>query len=186
MPIIRLRRGAILVEDPPRRLKEGLRFFSHEAGEYKDLYFTASAGNVLSTMPGFAGRVKALCPDATVRDERRPMPQAKIEDALSGVDPVWREAISSAINAGGGILAVPDILGAADVAAAIARAYPREELACRGTPLTFVATRDRESAKFTRHLMERMLPGREVGSYAASEDVVVEGFVRVPPKSDLR
>ena len=178
-----LGRGSVVVENPTRRIKEGLRSFNHsrDGGSYDDLFFMSQSGDTMSTLPGYAGRIMDLCPEAKIRDNRVPMPPAMLSEAVKGVDPAWHGVITSAINAGGGVVSVPEMLGSDGVASAIARAFQRQDLLDRGTPLTVIASRDRESAKRTALLLRNRLPDRDVGiwssgSHTDSEDIIVTTY----------
>lgn len=183
MTTVFLGRGAVIIENPTRRVKEGLRLFHHsrDGGFYEDLFFVSQSGDTMSTMPGYAGRILDLCPEAKVRDDRMPMPVALMGHAVEGVPEAWHKVIADAIKAEGGVVAVPEMFGSEGFAAAVARAFPRDALLDRRTPLTVIAARDRDSAKRTASLLREMLPGRDVGvwssgSHTDSEDVVVTTY----------
>ena len=63
-----LGRGSVVVENPTRRIKEGLRSFNHsrDGGHYEDLFFMSQSGDTMSTLPGYAGRIMDLCPEAKI------------------------------------------------------------------------------------------------------------------------
>lgn len=178
-----LGRGAIVVENPPRGLKEALRVFrgSRYGGEYEDLFFMSQSGDTLSTLPGFVKRVSGQCKGARVYDERVPMPDANTELALSGADKAWHEVILASLKSGGGVVSVPDMFGDEGFVAAIARAYPRQGLADRGTPLTIVAANGRETARRMAQRLREIFPDRDVGrcttgSYTDSDDIIVTTY----------
>ena len=150
------------------------------SGEYEELYSLSMNGDTLVTMPGFAERVKRICGCGRMKllDERVPMPDPDVKAAIGVVAPAWHEVIRKAIASEGGVVAIPEILGFEQVAAAVMRAYPRDELVNRGTPLCVVATRDREAARRTTLALRSILPDRDVGmassgSYTDSDDVIV-------------
>lgn len=174
--MIHLGRGSVVVENPPPALLRGLRRFNHDMGAYEDLYLLSGERNILVTAPGFARRVVELCPNEKVRDERIPMPEPVMPQGG-----FWNDAISFAIVAGGGIVSMPEVFGSHNAASAIIRAFPRDSLADRGTPVTLVAERDFDSARNMARTLKRLLPEREVevarrGSYAEGDDVIVATY----------
>ena len=183
MTQIFLGRGAVVVENPTRNIKEGLRRFVHtrRGGEYENLYFMSQSGDTMSTLPGYASRVIGLCPEAKIRDERIPMPCALMGYAVEGLHELWHDVVADAIKAGGGVVAIPEMFGSARMAAAIARAFPRQGLVDRGTPLTIIAARDRESVRRTAFELREMLPGRDIGMWSSgsrtdSDDIIVSTY----------
>lgn len=174
----RLGRGAIIVEAPSQRLMDGLRRFVHKStgGEYENLYTLYGDGKILAAPPGLASRVKSLC-DSIV-DERLPMPHPEVSSLGCGC---WDDVLRKAVFACGGIVSVPDILGVSGMAAGILKAFSREPLMERGTPLSVVATKDSTSARMIAHELSERLPGREVGftatnRYTDSEDIIVAPY----------
>lgn len=187
---VHLGRGSIVVEGATESLMDGLRMFRivGREGFYEDLFVKPESGDgkTIVTMPGFARRVRRLCEGddgSVVYDERPNMPAPDLDAATRGVSCVWSDLVVDAIGAGGGIVSVPDIFGKARLAASIIRAFPRESLVERGTPLVFVAAPGGWQKRLAREL-RAMLPEREVDSLSAygtdSEDVVV-----VPYGADL-
>lgn len=188
--IINLGRGAITVENPPDDLLLELRRFRHSGelkGGYENLYFRSGNGNgnIISTTPGFADRIVSFIRDggypAKLFDKRVPMPKPDMEAAKSGINPVWHKAIEDAIKCGGGIVGIAEMLGSAEVAAAILRAFPHEALLERGTAVSIVATRDRESQGRMATALRRLLPGRDVGKSSPgtstdSDDIIVTTY----------
>lgn len=181
--MIHIGRGSIVVWHPHQELMSGLSRFRHGAdgsGEYEELYTLSKEHNALVTMPGFAKRVKRLCTYDTVKDERVPMPEPDVEKAILGVDEVWHGVVKKALSAGGGVVSIPEMFGAAGFASAIARAFHRDRLAERGTPLTVVAARDIDSARRIAYRMRELLPGRDVGiGDCESEDILVAPYWQV-------
>lgn len=188
--VINLGHGAITVENPPDDLLLQLRRFRHSGdlkGGYEDLFFRSGngKGNIISTSPGFADRILGFMRDrrypAKLFDKRVPMPTPNMEDAKSGIDPVWHKSIEDAIKAGGGIIGISEMLGSAAVAASILKAYPHEALLERGTSISIVATKDRESQGRMAATLRRLLPGRDVGksspgSSTDSDDIIVTTY----------
>ena len=178
--MIHVGRGSVVVEYPSQELMSGLSRFRHDAngqGEYEELYTLSERHHSLVTMPGFASRIKRLCPDEGIKDERVPMPVPDIAKALEGVPEVWHGVVKDALAAGGGVVAIPEMFGMAGLASAIARAFPRDALAERGTPLTVVAARDRDTTRRIAFEMRRILPDRDVGiGDCDSEDILVAQY----------
>lgn len=180
---VHLGRGAVIVETPTRGLCEGLRQFVHrkDGGEYEDVYTLSEDGKTLITLPGFANRVKGLCaPNSRILDERIPMPDPLLDAATVGCD-VWKDAVCRAVCACGGVVSVPHIFGTAEMAAAILRAFPRERLRDRGTPLSVIAAKDGPDARRLADDLSRILPEREIDFITArrcstSEDVIVAPY----------
>jgi len=176
---VHIGRGSIIVDGPSDKVKSGLRRFRRKGGvgEYEDLFVTSGDEKSIVTMPGFADRIRRLCKgsDADIRDERNPMPSPDFDAAARGVSCVWKDVVVDALGAGGGIVSIPDMFGTVDMVAAILRAFPREGLLERGTPLSFVATNG-NAGKLARKLREA-LPGRDVEALLPSgtdgEDVIV-------------
>lgn len=176
-----LGRGSIVVEWPGEDLKRELSRFRRGkdgSGEYEELYAYSEARNRLVTMPGFAERVKGLCEGYTVRDERIPIPDPDIQAARSGIEPTWHKPIIDAIRAGGGVVAVPDMIGVSRFAAAVLRAFPRNALLDRGTPMSLIAARDVGSMNRIAYDLRRLVPERNVktGPKTDCEDVVVATY----------
>jgi len=179
-------RGSIVVEDPTRALMESLRRFRRNdngEGEYENLFTMSEDGRRLVTMPGFAGRiVRTVDRDWTpIYDRRVPMPKADYKSAMKGLHNCWSGVVCSAVKAEGGIVSIPDVLGDANMCAAILRAYPRDALLDRGTPLSIIAVRDRDYAKRTVRTLREMLPERDIGifisgTYTDSDDVIVTTY----------
>lgn len=160
-PTIHIGRGSVAVENPPQALLENLRRFRRNdgGGSYEPLYIKAEEGNMIVTAPGFARRVINLCEGTHgfVKNEKVPMP----DPILSGSG-FWSPYIGDAIMNEGGVIAIPELLGAEEVCAAIIRAFPHEALVDRGTPLCVIAEKDLESARRMVKLLRAMLPDRDV------------------------
>ena len=159
-PTIHIGRGSVAVENPPQALLENLRRFrrGNDGGSYEPLYIKAEEGNMIVTAPGFARRIIDMSRDSLIKDERIPMP-----DPIGSRDyGFWDSVISDAVMGGGGVVAIPEILGAEEVCASIIRAFPHEALVDRGTPLCVIAEKDLESARRTVKLLRAMLPDRDV------------------------
>lgn len=163
---VTLGRGSVVVRFPSRELMSGLSRFRHTkdgSGEYEQLYTLSVQRDSLVTMPGFAKRVISMCPEHRIIDERIPLPVPDIGKALQGVDPVWHGVVKDALAADGGTVAIPSIFGTVQFASAIARAFPRDRLAERGTPTIVVAVKDHEAARRVAFGMRSLLPGRDIG-----------------------
>ena len=173
-------RGNVVVENPSAAVRDALRYFCRNGstGEYEDLYLMSNGGEVLVTMPGFVGRILAACHNPRVVEERVPMPDPDMGTAFEGVPEAWHGLIAKAIKAEGGVVSVPDVLGRVQVAAAIMRAYHREDMLDRGTPLNVVVAASAYEAQALVTELRRAMPDRDVGkvcsgAYSDSEDVLV-------------
>lgn len=180
--VVRIGRGAVIVENPPASLKDGLRRFVHRrgGGEYEDMYALSKDGKILVAPPGFASRIKRLIGRARIIDERRKMPEPALDSAISGCE-AWKDVIYKAVSACGGVVSVPDIFGEVGMAAAILRSFPRDALIERGTPLSVIAARDSSDARRIYRELAALLPDREVGlsltsRYAESEDIIIAPY----------
>ena len=183
---IHIGRASLIVEDPSQELKESLRFFRRNLGgegRYEDLYVLSEDGKRLVTMPGFADRVIRIARKGCTRvyDERVPMPKPDMDKAQQGLHECWRGVVSDALKNEGGVISIPDILDEAEVAAAILRAYPRDSLVDRATPVSVVAARDRNCAVRIMRRLREILPERDIGliasgTYTDSDDVVVSTY----------
>jgi len=186
---VTLGRGSVVVSFPPQELMSGLSRFRHAKngdGEYEELY-TLSTRQSLVTMPGFAKRVVGLCPEHRVRDERIPLPEPDVESALHGVPEVFHDVVRKALKADGGVVCIPEIFGTAGFASAIARAFPRDRLAERGTPLTVVAAKDNDVRNVVLG-MRKLLPDRKVAMGDCSgDDIIVAtyGMIKECPILDI-
>lgn len=169
-------RGSIIVENPTDAIKKDLRFFNGNTGTYEPLYTLSNDGSVLATMPGFFGRVSKLC---KVEDRRVPMPDPDMESALSDIPEVWRPVARRAIENGGGIVGIPRAIGA-DVVSAIMKAFPYDALLDRGTPMTVIATSDRERVRRLCYALRRRMPERDIGMYPSlSDDTVICTYTQI-------
>ena len=144
--MIHISRGSIVVTDPPRDLMESLRRFRRDdsgEGEYENLFTMSEDGKRLVTMPGFASRVIRIAGKGYTRiyDGRLPMPPANCEAAMEGLHECWSNVVHGALKAEGGVISIPDVFGNVNMVAAILRAYPRDALIDRGTPLSIIAFR---------------------------------------------
>ena len=184
MSTVHLGRGSVVVEEPTDRLMSGLRRFKRNpdgSGEYEDVFTLSQSGDTLVTLPGFADRVLSLLENPKVIKEKSPMPKPDWDSALSGIDPVWHEVVKKAIRAGGGVIGIPEVLGTVEMAAALIRAWPRDHLVERGTPLAVIAAKDREAGRRIALALRKILPDRDIGisssgSYTDSDDVIVTTY----------
>lgn len=178
-----------MIETPDDGMKSELVRFRRTtdgSGEYEDLYSYSEERDMMVTLPGFAARIMRRCgPDDRIRDMRVKLPEPDISASMNGTPDIWQSAwhgiVESAVSSGGGIVSVPDILGTSGMAAAIIRAFPRERLLDRGTPICLVAADDSASARALAYELRQLLPGREVGisaggAHTDSEDVVVSSY----------
>ena len=169
--------GSVLVEHPTEALKKDLCWFRRSPdgdGQYEYLYSLNAERDMLVTMPGFAELTRGLCPKHRFRDQRIPLPDPDMDSGMHGVE-FCRGAIAKAVKAGGGTVAVPDVMRPEQVVGAILRAYPRSGLLDRGTPLSIVAVDGMDNARRVASFLRDRLRGRdvEIGSGCDSEDVIV-------------
>jgi superfamily II DNA or RNA helicase len=158
-------------------------------GEYRRLYDIKTVvapglevGKQLTTMPGFAHRVKNILEDegfnVTFSDIRTPPPKADLDRAVVGLYDFQYEAVITALLSGGGQVSAPTGFGKTRLAAAIINAFPFEALKLRGTPLTILACPDKEITRKNYVDMCEILTDRKVGIIMSgknkpSEDVNV-------------
>lgn len=179
-------RGSVIIEKPADGVREALVRWCADGGDglqgrYEPMYHMSHG--VLVTMPGFAARVARLILEhhrGTVLDERAPMPEPDVEAATGGGGAGFGGFIELALKAGGGVATLPHALGTARFAAALSRAWPRDALVERRTPLAVVATTDADKARSIYREMRSLLPGREIGlslsTLTDSEDIVVTTY----------
>jgi len=185
--MIDITRGSILVSNPPPRLKRELSYFrrGHRGeGKYEDLFTMSEDGEYLVTMPGFADRILKMGIRTRVYDRRVRMPDPDIAAAMTGLHECWKGVVSKALENCGGTVSIPKVLGSANMAAAILRAYSRGELVDRGPSMCLVAARDRKAAKSMYLKLRQLLPDREVGlsvgnTCTDSEDVIVTNYASI-------
>ena len=178
--LMRIGRGSIVIEWPEDEILNGLARFVHTkdgSGRYEELYTLSRDKNTLVTMPGFVNRIMNLRRPDRIKDDRVPMPSPNFEAAHVHLDTAWHRAVDDALVAGGGVMSVPSILGTAQTSAALIRAFPRDALAERGTPIAVVAADDRLDVREIALSLRRMLPERDIGMntsgvFTDSDDVV--------------
>ena len=177
MTTVTLGRGAILVADPPASLKETLTYWKRELtydkarhvravkGHYENLY--SEAGNVLTTLPGFAHRVmehlRRTGTKFKVEDRRLPLPEPDLEKACKGLRDYQLEPVLQMLMAGGGILSAATGFGKTRISAAMISAYDPEQLKLRGTPTVVFAAPDKDINRKNWEALSALLPDREVG-----------------------
>ena len=176
MSVIRIGHGAIIVERPEQRMLDELRRFRRDkdgTGEYEDLFMRGHDGAIV-TPPGFLRRIRSLCSVAHIRDGRVPVPDPDMS-GLDRFDAVTSFAVRHALETkDGGIISVPAC--ASDrIVGGIVSAFPQGPLCDRGTPLTVVVTKDRESARALLPTLQTLLPGRIV-SKGYGDDVAVVSY----------
>lgn len=178
MSMIHIGRGSIVVEWPDESVQKALSFFNSEKGEYEQLCTLNEAHHSLVTLPGFAERVRQASDRPYVKDERMPLPEPDLIAACEGLEDVWKEPLTKAIQAGGGVVSVPDLLGTVRTMVVILKAFPQERLTERGTPLSIIAARDTESARNIAYALRTLLPDREIGigGDSDSDDVIVAPY----------
>lgn len=179
MMVVNIGRGSVVVNNPTQAVIDSLRRFRRAddgSGEYEELYAIGGHDGALFTMPGFAKRISDI--GGIVRDRRAPMPDPDIAAALNGLPDVLSGCVSSALSANGGVVSVPDVIDGAEFAAALLRAYPRDGLMLRTTPLSVVAAKD---ARAMAKRLKELLPEREIGvsskrACADSDDIIVVSY----------
>ena len=182
--VIKVTRGSVVVENPPRELLDRMRLFMRNGdgvGEYENLYSLSNSGSVMTTSPGFAERVMSICPNARIVNAKMPMPEPDVDSAKDGLDSLCAGIVEKSLKSGGGVVAIPDVIGDVPVIAAVLRAYRRNMLLGRGTPVSVVATNNRDSARLIAHNLRDVLRDRDIGvstsgSYTDSEDVIVTTY----------
>lgn len=144
-------------------------------GQYEELYSveryidpqTQQFNQTLLTSPGFMHRVKTVIREAgwdfRVIDERTPMPKPDLVKACSTLYDYQVPCAYTAIVSGGGIIACPTGWGKTHQIAAICKAFKRDDLQLRGTPLTVVATPDKDITEKDYDDLCKLMPDREIG-----------------------
>lgn len=177
MTTVTLGRGAIVVTDPPRGLKESLTYWKRELtydkarhtravkGHYENLYLEQD--NRLTTMPGFGHRIleqlrKTGTPYSII-DHRLPLPKPDFDAACAGLREYQLKPVLDTILAGGGILSAATGFGKTVMSSALIRAFDPEKLKLRGTPLVVFAAPDKDINQKNWEELSRFLPDREVG-----------------------
>lgn len=177
MTTVSLRRGAIVVTDPPSGLKDELTYWKREliydekkhrremGGHYESLF--VEDGNRLVTMPGFGHRVlstlRKLGNPYTLIDDRSPMPKPDMDKAFQGLYDYQLEPVGTMLASGGGILSAATGFGKTVMAAAMIRAFDPEQLKLRGTPTVVFAAPDKDINYKNWQSLTKLLPDREVG-----------------------
>lgn len=171
-----LRDGFLEVGRAPEALLKKLRYFRREMqlvgyrrevkGRFENLYAERDDGSVV-TMPGFAHRVISFFRDSgqpyEFTDARTPMPKPDLDRAFEGLRPYQVKLVGRMLVNGGGVLQAATGAGKTVCAASIFRAFDRDELISRGTPLCVFACPDKDINRKNRDELERFMPGREVG-----------------------
>lgn len=123
--------------------------------------------NTLFTMPGFAHRVLDILRKAgypyEVTMARTPYPEPNFSLAFKGLRPYQVPLVGNMIASSGGILMGSTGMGKTCCAAAIIRAFDRNELKRRGTPTSVFACPDRDINRKNWEEFQRWLPDREIG-----------------------
>jgi len=183
MATIHLRRGQIIVDDPPASLADQLKFFRRGVGREDGRYEALAQfqDRRLVTFPGFAHRIIGLCSGARVVDERVPLPTPDLVEACRGLRDYQLEPAVAMIRSGGGIASLPTGFGKTHLIAAIIKAFSHEEMLARGTPLVVVAAAEKDLQAQLYTKLKELLPGREVGrvtsaSSEMSDDIIVTGY----------
>lgn len=178
MSTLHIGRGSIVVEWPDESVQKALSFFNSDKGEYEQLFTLNEAHHLLVTLPGFVERVRQASDRPYVKDERMPLPEPDLVAACEGLEDVWKEPLTQAIQAGGGVVSVPDLLGTVRTMGVILKAFPQERLTERGTPLSIIAARDTESARNLAYALRTLLPDREIGigGDSDSDDIIVAPY----------
>jgi superfamily II DNA or RNA helicase len=189
---IELRDGFVEVRGKCPGLTEKLRYFRRELkrvgwkrevkGRWEDLYSVDPANpDVLFTMQGFAHRVLDYCRNANIKftfaDKRTPMPKPNMAKAMQGLRPYQQELVARMLVSGGGILQAATGAGKSHMAAAIIRAYDRDELMSRHTPTCVFACPNKDINRKNWEEFKKIFPDREVGIYMSgahkpSDDIV--------------
>lgn len=176
---ITLADGALEVRGGFSGLTEDLRFWRKEigfsqktrrrqvTGHYEDLYSTNEDGSALYTMPGFAHRVIEFFKSRNVRyvftDARTPAPKPDYAKAFKGLRPYQAPLVGKMLMSGGGILQGATGMGKTRCAAAIFRAFDRDELFSRGTPTCVFACPDKDINRKNWEEFTEIFPDRSVG-----------------------
>lgn len=135
--------------------------------EEKTVLKDGSCVSQLTTLPGFAYRVMQFFQDegweTSVFDLRTRIPPIQWEAAMQGLRPYQVEIVYKALMSGGGIVAASTGAGKTCMAAAIIRAFSRNDMANRGTPLFVMTCTDKDIARKNWQDLKGWLPDRSVG-----------------------
>ena len=158
-----------------RSLERDARTYRMQSsGTYEPLYslesYTDPQGlyhQKLTTMPGFMHRIKKLLAaegwSYKIIDERTPMPTPDIVRGCRGLRDYQVPIVYTSVVSGGGIVSAATGAGKTRILCGIIGSYSHDDLKARGTPLTVVATPDKDiTAKNYRDIQE-ILPDREIG-----------------------
>ena len=143
------------------------------SGEYRDLYSLTGdlRDNIyvqqLITLPGFVHRIKEVLDELRLPfdfvDIRTPVPAPDLLTAMVGLREYQLECAYTALVSGGGIIACPTGWGKTHIIAALVKAYTRDELCIRNTPVTVVATPEKDITEKDYKDLCELLPDRDVG-----------------------
>lgn len=173
-----LRDGFLEVTGECKRLKDKLRYFRKEVElvgyerkvtKHFEELFTEDSNDEdhIVTMPGFAHKVLDFFRKAGRKyefaDARTPFPQPDYARAFKGLRPYQVPLVGKMIKSGGGILRGSTGMGKTCCAAAIIRAFDKNELTARGTPTCVFACPDRDINRKNWEEFQRWLPDREIG-----------------------
>lgn len=106
------------------------------------------------------------------------MPKPDYAEAFKGLRPYQVPLVGKLIASGGGVLHAGTGAGKTRMAAAVIRAFPREELCARGTCTCVFACPDRDINRKNWEEFQEALPGRDIGlimsgvPHRLSDDVV--------------
>jgi len=148
----------------------------------ENLYCIAPTGEII-TMPGFLFRVRNVLKEKGVQfqivDARSVFPKPELEAAMDGLWPTQQPLVYNMIMSGGGIMCAPTGYGKTAMAAGIIRAFKRDELALRGTPLSIFACPERDINAKNFVSLRRFLPDRQVGIMQSGHRKIVTDDVMV-------
>lgn len=188
-----LRDGLLEVRGAPTGLADKLRYFKKEIRlvkykrevrtSFEDLYsLDPEDPNCLYTMPGFAHRVLEYFRKSgrpfEFSDARTPMPKPDMNRAFKGLRPYQIALAGKMLVSQGGILHGSTGIGKTAISAALIRAYDRNELVSRGTPVCVFACPDRDINRKNWDEFKKWLPDRDIGlimsgtAHKPSDDVV--------------
>ena len=178
MTTVSLDRGTITITDPPRGLDKELTYWKRELvvnkrsrkremqGHYEKLFSMSEDGKMI-TFPGFAHRIleflRKTGTEFEMKDSRLAMPEPDFEKACLGLRDYQIEPVITMLVSGGGILSAATGFGKTVMTSAIIRAYDREKLRKRGTPLVVFAAPDKDINMKNWEELTRFLPDRDVG-----------------------
>ena len=150
------------------------------SGTYRDLFTIENAekdGQIIQqlfTMPGFAYKLANTLSSQGMLydyvDDRTKLPTPDLDKAIEGMRPYQIDAVVAAVMSGGGIISAPCGFGKTHLIKAIIRAFKRDDLIYRNTPLSVVVAADMDVCRKNYNDLKAMFKKeREIGLVMTGE-----------------